>query len=167
MSHSLMKPSPPASPPLSPHLSFPPSAFQIVQLPGSLPLNMPMVNPTPIQPTTMTNQQIPLLFSTFWNPFTFEMYQQFPQLEASPSDIWSTNYLEQAYHNAPFTSPPNPSWDVPYWQNSYQPHSQGNNITMKHCCWNYNWWYKHKIEHGITTQQQHEINHQLHKDCKK
>ena len=109
MSHSLMTPSPPTSPPLSPHVSFPPSAFWPVQVQGSLPLNIPMPNPTPIQPSTMTDQQIPLSFSTFWNPFPFEMYWQFLQPEVSPSDIWSTNYMEPAYHSAPFTSPPNPS----------------------------------------------------------
>ena len=104
MSHFLMTPLPTASPPLSPHASFPPSAFWPVQLQGSLPLNMPMANPTPIHLSTMSNQQITLLFSTFRNPYPFEMYWQFQQPETSPADICSTNYMESAYHNAPFTS---------------------------------------------------------------
>ena len=67
--------------------------------------------------------------------------------------------MEAAYHNAPFTSPPNPSRDAPYWQKLFQPHTQGNNMpqytTAEIADANT------QIDNGIMTQQQQEIDHQL------
>ena len=89
------------------------------------------------------------------------MYQQFWQPESSPSDIWSTNYMEPAYHNAPFTSPPNPFQGTPYWHNLIQPHAQGNNMPQCTTAETQTADAYTQIPHDITTQQQQEIDHQL------